>query len=111
MLIVPDKVIGNSNNFTFFPVSELRDVDICLLRFYECVRIVWVYVGGMDTPKVKHFSPLFIISPGVLPILSFVSPISMLKENSLDHSRFIYLSNVSRIKERKPLLLSNRSMV
>lgn len=86
-LIVPGEVMGNSNNFTFFPVLNLRDVEISLLGFYECVRIVWVYVGRMNTPKVKHFSPLFIISPSVLPILSVLSPISMLNGNSSDYSR------------------------
>ena len=64
--IIPGNVTGNSNDFTFFPVSDLGDVDISLLRFYGHVRIVWVYAGGVDPLKVKHFSPLFIISPRVL---------------------------------------------
>lgn len=104
-LVIPGKVIRNSNNFTFSPVSDLRDVDI---PFSDSVKvwIAWVFLGGADWPQSKTICFLSVTRPRAVTGLSPSSIISVLKGNiprcSKEALPFKYIGN-----QRKPPNLSS----
>ena len=81
-------MIGNSNNFIFLPVWTSSFSEA--VNTWELCGCLW----GVDTPKAKHLSPLFIAWPRVLPGLLSLSLIPVLMRNISRPQRRIFTSQI-----------------
>ena len=81
-------MIGNSNNFIFLPVWTSPFSEA--MNTLELCGCLW----GVDTPKAKHLSPLFIAWPRVLPGLFSSSLIPVLMRNISRPQRRTFTSQI-----------------
>ena len=81
-------VIGNSDNFIFLPVWTSSFSEA--MNMWELCGCLW----GVDTPKAKHLSPLFIAWPRMLPSLLSSSLIPVLMRNISRPQRRTFTSQI-----------------